>query len=265
MEITGTPCIGSAACASNPQPDEYELNSGQEREAYEASHNSAATYSIPEINPAQYASAVAGSAGGYVLKADCTVVAGAGATFSNGLHTSGGTVVSTPSGWSCSGGTWKVSGNSAADGVFYAEGRVDISGNPGSSSSPWQATIVARDSIKISGNPSITPFATSSESLQNVLILTGNDLEISGNPSVTGTGGGILTHQQVKISGNPDIKGFIMAGDGKPTWAGDPFLESSSGVTMNEVSGNPTFTYNGDLGAAVLPPVVTQIGWYQSF
>ena len=265
MDITGTPCVGSAACASNPQPDEYELNSNAEKDAYEAGHNSAPVYNIPEINPAQYASAVAGSSGGYILKADCTVVTGAGATFSNGLHTGGGTVVSAPSGWSCSGGTWKVAGSSAANGVFFAEGRVDVSGNPGSSSSPWQATIVARDSVKITGNPYMTPFSTSSESLQNVQILTGNDLEISGNPSVIGTGGGIFAHQQVKLSGNPYIKGFVMAGDGHPTWAGDPFTEGPPGVTMDEVSGNPTIIYDGDFGVELLPPTVTQVGWYQSF
>jgi len=265
MEITGVPCIGSAACASNPQPDEYKLNSNAERDAYEESHSNASTYPIPVIDPAQYASAVAGSTGGYILKADCTVVTGASATFSNGLHTGGGTVVSAPSGWSCSGGTWKATGNSAANGVFYSEGRIEISGNPGSSSSPWQATIVARDSLKISGNPYITPFSTSQESLQNILLLTGNDLEISGNPTVTGTGGGIFAHQQVKISGNPYIKGFIMAGDGQPTWSGDPFPDGAPGVTMNEVSGNPTITYDGDAGVSVLPPAVTQIGWYQSF
>jgi Tfp pilus assembly protein PilX len=265
MDISGVPCIGSAACASNPQPSEYKLNTNEEKNAYEANHSSAPPYEIPEINPANYASAVAGSSGGYILKADCTVVTGAGATFSNGLHTGGGTVVSAPSGWSCSGGSWKVSGNSAANGVFYAEGKLEVSGNPGSSSSPWQATLIARDSVKIAGNPYITPFATSSESLQNVLILTGNDLEISGNPSVIGSGGGILVHQQVKINGNPEIKGFIMAGDGLPTWSGDPFTEGNPGVTMNEVSGNPTITYNGDLGVALLPPAVTQIGWYQSF
>lgn len=265
MDITGTPCIGSAACASNPQPEEYKLNSNPERDAYEAGHNSAPVYNIPEINPANYASAVAGSAGGYILKADCTVVSGASATFSNGLHTGGGTVDAAPSGWSCSGGTWKVAGNSAANGVFYAEGRIDVAGNPGSSSFPWQVTLVARDSIKISGNPYMVPFSTSSDSLKNILGFTGNDLEISGNPSVVGTGGGLFAHQQVKLSGNPYIKGFIMAGDGHPTWTGDPFTEGPPGVTMDEVSGNPTIVYDGDFGVDLLPPTVTQVGWYQSF
>ena len=265
MDITGTPCIGSPACASNPQPDEYELNSAAERDAYESSHNSEPTYSIPKINPADYASAVAGNTAGYILKADCTVVTGSGAIFGSGLHVTGGTVVSAPSGWSCTGGTWKVTGNSAANGVFYAEGRVEIAGNPGSPSSPWQATIIARDSIKIAGNPEIVPYASVGESLQNILLLTGNDLEISGNPSVTGNGGGLFAHQQVKVSGNPYIKGFVMAGDGQPTWSGDPFPDGSPGVTMNEVSGNPTIVYNAEVGVSLLPPAVIQIGWYQSF
>ncbi|MBI2360363.1 MAG: pilus assembly PilX N-terminal domain-containing protein [Deltaproteobacteria bacterium] len=266
MDITGTPCIGSPACASNPQPDEYELNSTAERDAYEASHNSEPTYSIPKINPADYASAVAGNAAGYILKLDCNVVTGSGAIFSNGLYVSGGTAVpSPPSGWSCTGGTWNVTGNSAANGVFYAEGRVEIAGNPGSASSPWQATIVARDSVKISGNPEVVPYGSVGESLQNIFLLTGNDLEISGNPSLKGTGGGLFAHQQVKVSGNPYIKGFIMAGDGQPTWSGDPFPDSAAGVTMNEVSGNPTIVYSAEFGVSLLPPAVTQVGWFQSF
>lgn len=118
---------------------------------------------------------------------------------------------------------------------------------------------------KISGNPSIVPFATSLESLQNVLLLTGNDLEVSSNPDAAGYEDAILVHQQVKINGNPNIKGFIMAGDGQPTWSGDPFPEGPPGVTMNEVSGNPTITYDGDFGVTLLPPTVTQVGWYQSF
>lgn len=265
MNITGTPCIGSAACASNPQPDEYELNSAEERDAYGATHNGEPTSSVPKINPADYASAVAGNAAGYILKGDCSVVQGSGVIFSNGLHVTGGATVAAPSGWSCSGGTWKVSGNSAASGIFYAEGAVQISGNPGSPSSPWEATIVARDSVKISGNPEIVPFASSLEGLEHIFVLTGNDLEISGNPSVKGTGGGLFAHQQVKISGNPYIKGFVMAGDGNPTWSGDPFPNGSPGVTLNEVSGNPTIVYSADFGVSLLPPAVIQIGWHQSF
>lgn len=78
-------------------------------------------------------------------------------------------------------------------------------------------------------------------------------------------GGGLFAHQQVKISGNPSIKGFVMAGDGQPTWTGDPFTDGAPEVTMNEVSGNLTITYNGDPGVSLLPPAVTQVGWYQSF
>lgn len=252
MNISGNPCIGSLECGSNPPPNEYVLKTNEVKDAYEASHNSAPVYTIPAINPARYESAVAESSAGYILKADCEVV------------TRGVTSASVPSGWSCSSGTWKVSGNSAADGVFFTEGRIEISGNPGSPSSPWQATLIARDSVKISGNPSISPFPAPSEGLQNVLILTGNDLEISGNSQIATLQGGIFAHQQVKISGNPDIRGFIMAGDGKPTWAEDPFPETSPGVTINEVSGNPTITYN-DLGVGLLPPSVTQAGWYQGF
>ena len=263
IEISGNPCIGSAGCANNPADPEYKLNTNEEKDDYEANHSSASSYTMPEINPANYASAVA-SAGGFILREDCTVVTGADTQFSNGLNFAGGTFVSPPSGWTCSSGTWEVSGNSAVDGIFYAEGQVKVSGNPGSQTTPWQATIVARDTITFSGNPSIQPYPTTSWDLQNILLVTGNDLEISGNPTASGYEGALLAHQQVKINGNPVIDGFVLATDGMPSWSGDPFTDRSLGVTMNEISGNPTITYNGDFGISLLG-TITITSWNQSF
>ncbi len=272
MNIPGSPCIGSAACASSSQGlSTNNLDSFPKRTAYESSHNSAVPYDIPRINPAEYAPYVAslGENGkGYVLHDDGTVTAGPGISCDPSGFCAGGILVSLPTGWSFSQGTWSVGGVTAADGVFYSEAKVDISGNVGSVSLPWQATVVARDSIRISGDAYMRPYPTTSLPLQNQLLITGNDLEITGNMTASYTPGAILVHQQMKITKNPQIAGFVIAGDGQPAWAGDPFTDSSAGVALNEISGNPTVDYScqfGCLGPGCPWPLVAVVGWKQKF
>jgi hypothetical protein len=112
---------------------------------------------------------MAASGNHYILHDNGTVTLG-GTCGSNGLCT-GGTSTAIPAGWEFSSGTWKVPGSSAANGVFYSEGKIEVSGNPGTSSSPWQATLISRDSMMINGNPYIKPYPTSSSDLQNQLLL----------------------------------------------------------------------------------------------
>jgi hypothetical protein len=273
MEINGTPCIGSPDCSLPPgqQPAANKLDTNAKRDTYEAAHESAPEEKIPRINPADYAPRVAAmaSAGNhYILHNDGTVTTG-GSCSAKGLCDGGSSVDPPPAGWTFSGSKWKVSGSSAADGVFYSEGKVEISGSPGNSSFPWQATIIARDDIKISGHPHIKPYPTTSDDLKNHLLVTGNDLQISGPMTADYAGGAILVHQQLEISGDPKINGFVIAGDGQPTWSGDPFppAVSSSGVSYNEISGNPTITYNYDFGC--IGPgcagTVSMLTWIQKF
>jgi hypothetical protein len=273
MDISGNPCVGSSQCnqPSGQQPAANQIDTNAEKNAYEAANSSAAQETIPEINPADYAPLVAalggtGPAGpGYILHDNCAVTTG-GTCGTDGLCT-GGTAVAVPAGWDCSGSTWKVAGGGTpADGVFYAEGKVEVASSPGSNASPWKVTIIARDDIKISGNPALQPYPTTSTGLQNTLLVTGNDLEISGNPDADNAVGAILVHQQVKLSGNPSISGFIISGDGNPTWTGDPFPPSvaSSGVTLNEISGNVTLTYDCNVGCSgpgCPPPRVVLLTW----
>ncbi|MBI2358083.1 MAG: hypothetical protein HYV04_04120, partial [Deltaproteobacteria bacterium] len=275
MDIDGNPCIGSALCINNPLKldlDLFKLDSTAERDAYETANSSAPTYTIPTINPADYAPLVAGGGSNhYILNDDGTVTQGGTETIincgSDGLCT-GGTTVAAPTGWTFASGEWKVTGSSAANGVFYAESKVEISGSPGSDASPWQATIIARDSIKVSGNPDIKPYLSATAELQNTLFVTGNDLEISGNMEANYAGGAILVHEQIKISGNPKINGWIIAGDGRPTWSGDPFPTASVGVTMNEISGNAEITYSCDTscsGPGCPSMTISTVSWSQKF
>ena len=256
MNIVGNPCIGSNQCDENPRPDAYVLSTEEDKTIYENDYSGQPQVDISEINPANVASRVAalGASGkGYILNSDGTVTV---ADESNpitcdiyGLCT-GGTAVSIPDGWSYLTSpttTWKMSGTTAADGVFYVETGVVIQSSPGSEGSPWQATIIARDSINYSGSPALKPYPTSDTELQGIMLMTGNDLKITGNVALDGQGGAILAHQQLILSGTITIDGYIFAGDGSPTWTGDPFPTSSSGTDLggsHSMSGNPTIHYN---------------------
>jgi Tfp pilus assembly protein PilX len=270
MKISGSPCIGSAQCSLPPgqQPEANKIDTTEEKSAYEAAHNSASQETVPKINPADYAKKVAAmGANHYILHDDGAVTTG-GNCEANGLCNGGTSVVPVPAGWEFEDGKWKVDDNSAANGVFYSEVKVEVSGSPGSSSNPWQATIIARDDIKISASPHIKPYPTTSDELKNHLLVTGNDLEISGSVTADYAGGAILVHQQFKISSSAKINGFIIAGDGQPTWSGDPFPNSSGGVSKNEISGSATITYNADFdcfGPGCPPPIIKLVTWREVF
>ncbi len=248
MNISGNPCIGSDQCDENPRPDAYVLGTEEDKTIYENDYSSQPNVPIAKINPADVAPRVAAlgaSGNGYILHDDGTVTNG-GTCDSTGLCT-GGTGVAIPTGWIWDDPGWKISDNSAADGVFYVEDRVTISGNVGSPSTPWQATIIARDSIEWTGNPDVKPYPTSDAQLQGIMIMTGNDLKMSGGAGIDGQGGAVLVHQQLMVSGNITIDGYILAGNGLPTWTGDPFPTSSSGtdlVSTHSMSGNPTIHYD---------------------
>ena len=248
MNISGNPCIGSDQCDEDPQPEAYVLDTEEDKTIYENDYSGQPEIAVAAINPADVAPRVAalGESGkGYILNDDGTATVG-GTCDASGLCT-GGTGVTIPDGWIWDDPGWKISDDSAADGVFYVEQNVIISGNVGSPSIPWQATIIARDSIEWSGNPDVKPYPTSDAQLQGIMIMTGNDLKMSGNAGVDGQGGAVLVHQQIDISGNVNLDGYILAGNGAPTWTGDPFPTSSSGtdlVPSHTMSGNPTIDYD---------------------
>ena len=144
-------------------------------------------------------------------------------------------------GWDYKGdATWESYEDGADSNTFYVEGDV-IRGSSGSDSDPLQLTIIAEGSINVNGNPHISP---DTPLLQFV---TDGDLEISGTPEMHAMGQ-ILVHEQIKLNGNSVIIGPISVENA----ANDHDL-----VEDNEISGNPTITYNGGIfGAVVL------IGWW---
>lgn len=251
VKIDGTPCIGSAGCANSPQPDAYVLDTSSEKSAYESANKDKPTYTLPPIKAADYGPLVAAmeSAGShYILNNDGTATTG-GTCETNGFC-SGGTSATVPAGWSFSGGKWKVTGTSAANGVFYSETEVEIPGSPGTEASPWQATIISQKKIDVSGSPHIKPYPSSSEALKNHLLVAGDHVKIDGNMRADYAGGAILTEKKIEIKGNTTINGFILALD-------DVELEDNARITYN--------CDFGCLGPGCPPPPIVTVSWAQKF
>jgi cytoskeletal protein CcmA (bactofilin family) len=147
-------------------------------------------------------------------------------------------------GWDYSSGKWSLSGNSTINGTLYIEGDVVVSGNPGSTTAPWIATLIATGSIEVTGNPNIRPPTASDpgalfrSSTENLLFVAGKDLKINGNPQQSFQGI-LAAHEQVSVSGNARLTGFIIAEDA---------ANAGTQVTADAISGNMQLTYNGALG-----------------
>jgi Tfp pilus assembly protein PilX len=146
---------------------------------------------------------------------------------------------------------WTLGGNSAASGTFWAEGDINVSGNPGSGSGsvPVNITLIAKDAqpeassqrggnVSVSGNPQFTSHMT------GISIMGDSDVEVSGNPVAGNTSynGLIIAGEQIKVNGNPSISGSLIAMDA----ACDTSTRNvcSNAVTGNAVSGNPTINYD---------------------
>jgi cytoskeletal protein CcmA (bactofilin family) len=145
-------------------------------------------------------------------------------------------------GFTFSGGAWSIAGNSAGTGTYYVEGDVTISGSPngggtGNNATNLALSIISTGSINITGTPKFTP-----ENSAKIQFVTDKDLTIGGNTDLddpTIVEGQILVREQVAINGNPEFQGRVIVQN----------VTSTGGLTTNSISGNPTITYNGTLGA----------------
>jgi cytoskeletal protein CcmA (bactofilin family) len=136
-------------------------------------------------------------------------------------------------------GTWTMNSNTTKDATLYIEGNVKISGGPGSTETPWIATIIATGSIEVTGHPTIRPPLASETSLfhsgtENLLFVAGKDLNISGNSTVS-LEGILAAHEQVYVSGSTVLKGFVIAEDAAAT------------VKEDTVGGNMILNYQDNL------------------
>ena len=144
-----------------------------------------------------------------------------------------------------------MTGSSAASGVFYSETGVDISGSPGTDASPWQATIISREKINVSGSPRVKPYGSTSEELKNHLFVAGDDLNIDGNVRADYAGGAVLVKKKFQIKGDTSINGFIIGRDN------------------GDLKENAKITYSCDFGCSGpgCPPgtTIATVSWVQRF
>jgi len=192
---------------------------------------------LPDIKAADYAAHA-----DYILHDDGSVTNGDGSSC-------GG---SCPGDWTHSGDTWSITGNSAPSGTFYVEGKVSISGSPGKKGAEIAFSVIATDSISITGTPKFKP-----ENDAKLQFVTDGDMIIGGNVDLddaTAVEGQILVREQLSISGNPEFQGRILV---QNETADDYGTGQSDEISTNSVTGNPTITYNGTLSALEVPGTST--------
>ncbi len=156
--------------------------------------------------------------------------------------------------WDPGGQRW-VAGNNIPQGTYYAEGNIDVSGNPGISS-PLPLTLIAEGWIDISGNPDIIPSLT--QGSVSYTLVAGTDLSISGSPNFPSPGL-YFAGDQLKILGNPTMNGRVIAADSDdqpfPNPGGINLVVLSGGFM--EISGSPIITFDDDSDGLIIPTVAS--------
>ena len=152
--------------------------------------------------------------------------------------------------WDPGGVRW-VAGGNIPQGSYYAEGNINISGNPGSGppgTPPLPLTLIAEGYVEISGNPTMIPEIGGSPAYA---VVAGTDLKVNGNPANPYTGV-FYARDQIEFSGNPQIQGQVIAADqGDCGYPCDPNNPNDRNLVQWQqddfigVSGNPTITYDG--------------------
>jgi cytoskeletal protein CcmA (bactofilin family) len=234
MELTGNAAdVSKDATASGTFTANQNWHSGG------AQGGGRPTINVPDIHASDYIGLA-----NYKLTSDGHIQ-----TLQGGNWTNCTTGACTTTGFTYNSGTWSITGNSAGTGTYYVEGDVSISGNPDGGGSGNNATnlalsIIATGSISITGHAKFTP-----ENSQKIQFVTDKDMTIGGSVDLddpTIVEGQIMVREQISIPGNPEFQGRVIVEDcgNVSTCSG-----SSSAVTANSISGNPTITYNGTLGA----------------
>lgn len=95
--------------------------------------------------------------------------------------------------------------NNPTKAIFYVDGKTEISGDIGTSGSPWNATVISTGDLTVSTGSD--PFVDAA--LNDMIFVTGGDLNLNGNPTINT--GVIAANGAVDIGGNVGITGSIIA------------------------------------------------------
>ena len=172
---------------------------------------------IPDLNPGDYCPAGAR----WILRADGKIVDG-----------NTGTVHNSPwKGWAWSAGTklWDFTNSGGPEeGKVCADGNVKLTSNFGTTTDPFNISIIATGSVWIAGNPFIAP-----ASVDSILIVSGGDVQLTGNVSGTANNyeGLIYAENQCVMSGTPRIAAQVLCKNKSPTFVSAP-MTAVAGFTF---------------------------------
>jgi hypothetical protein len=184
-----------------------------------------------------------------------------------------------PTGWSYGSGVWSASGSMPVSplpgnkATYYVEGSAEIHGT-GKSTGFTAISVITEGSLKITGNGK---FKSGNDS--KIQFVANGDLELGGTADADDPidmDGQIMVGEQIKIYGNSEFQGRVMAENRDSTAnscavANVPGCrKGNSTLAENNLSGNMTVTYNGQLGGITVPdppgpPTYTNIisGWME--
>ncbi|MCH8156837.1 MAG: hypothetical protein IID18_03635, partial [Nitrospinae bacterium] len=161
--------------------------------------------------------------------------------------------------------SWKFQGTNIADGMYYAKmdastwsastwkGNINIFQVP----DPWTVTLLADGWIDFQSNGTIVNFesadAAHTDDIDSLLFIAGTDLKFSGTPANT-IQGIIACGEQIDVSSNVTLSGYMVASDAS---------SDDDKVTANQISGNMTITYNGNVTAPFLSNKVIVLSWQE--
>ena len=233
LELEGSPCAekhwsalatigGVGAGGPGCTPSEAQLRPGQP------------WIPLPDLAPSSFRSRA-----DYVLGSDGSIRDGAGAS----ANVSGWS-------WNPQDHVWSTNGNVPA-GTYYAEGNIQVSGDPREMRGPVRLTLVAEGSVDLAGGVRIVPAIAGVTT--GYAVVAGGDVRLAGDESTLYLGV-FFASDQVEIVGQPTIAGQVFAknhGDlGYPPDAASPatrnLVRLQRGVM--ELSGDFALRYDGVTG-----------------
>jgi hypothetical protein len=160
--------------------------------------------------------------------------------------------------------TWSADGAMPTSGVtkstYYVEGNAEVHGT-GKSTGFTEISIIAEGSLKITGNGKFKPGNDS-----KIQFVTNGDFELGGTADADDPldmDGQIMVREQMHIYGNSKFQGRVMvedrdgAANACSVSAVAGCRRGSSKLSDNNLSGNMTVTYNGQLGGIDVPEAPT--------
>lgn len=155
--------------------------------------------------------------------------------------------------------TWSADGAMPTSGLtkstYYVEGNAEVHGT--GKSTFTEISIIAEGSLKITGNGKFKPGNDS-----KIQFVTNGDFELGGtadSDDPLDMDGQIMVREQMHIYGNSKFQGRVMVEDrdgdanGCDVSAVAGCRRGSSKLSDNNLSGNMTVTYNGQLGGMDVP------------